>query len=98
MRLRRLTGSETKKPTGLVPFCSFPTVSPVGFFSLFVGIVHHCTSAMAGTQPVKALFVGDVQGNLDLLFKRVSAANASSGPFNVLFCVGPFFPPSGKCI
>ena len=53
---------------------------------------------MAGTQPVKALFVGDVQGNLDLLFKRVSAVSASSGPFNVLFCVGPFFPPSGKCM
>ena len=44
---------------------------------------------------VKILLSGDPQGKLDALFKRVAAVNKSSGPFDVLLCVGAFFSPSG---
>ena len=55
----------------------------------------------------KILVTGDVGGNLEELYKRVSAVNAKSGPFDCLFCTGEFFgsadvggerlPDSEKC-
>ena len=40
----------------------------------------------------KILLVGDVRGRLGALYKRVASVHASpSGPFEALFCVGPFF-------
>jgi hypothetical protein len=39
----------------------------------------------------KILVAGDVGGNLEELYKRVSAVNAKSGPFDCLFCTGEFF-------
>ena len=44
---------------------------------------------------VKILLSGDVAGNLPALSKRAAAVNKSSGPFDVLFCAGGFFPPTG---
>lgn len=44
---------------------------------------------------LKVLVSGDPQGKLGALFKRVAAVNKSNGPFDFLFCVGSFFPPSG---
>jgi hypothetical protein len=44
---------------------------------------------------VKVLVSGDPGGKLSTLFKRVAAVNKSNGPFDYLFCVGSFFPPSG---
>lgn len=40
---------------------------------------------------VKVLFSGPVEGRLEALFARVKTVNASSGPFDALFCVGQFF-------
>lgn len=34
---------------------------------------------------------GDVRGNLNQLFKRVSSVNEKNGPFSMLLCVGEFF-------
>ncbi|KAK4257789.1 hypothetical protein QN277_007329 [Acacia crassicarpa] len=42
----------------------------------------------------RILLCGDVMGRLNQLFKRVSSVNKSAGPFDVLFCVGQFFPES----
>ncbi|CAA6660931.1 unnamed protein product [Spirodela intermedia] len=42
----------------------------------------------------KILVCGDVLGRLKQLFKRVQSVNASNGPFDVLLCVGQFFPNS----
>ena len=40
----------------------------------------------------KILIVGDVRGRLDDLYKRVARVNKTpAGPFDALFCVGPFF-------
>ena len=40
----------------------------------------------------KILLVGDVRGRLDDLYKRVARVNKPpAGPFDALFCVGPFF-------
>lgn len=39
----------------------------------------------------KILVSGDVEGNFDQLFKRVSNVNKKSGPFSMLLCVGNFF-------
>ena len=40
----------------------------------------------------KILLVGDVRGRLDDLYKRVARVNKTpAGPFDALFCVGPFF-------
>ena len=48
-----------------------------------------------GGRMVKVLLAGDCLGRVEALFKRVAAVNASNGPFDVLFCVGGFFAPSG---
>ncbi|XP_078438786.1 cwfJ-like family protein / zinc finger (CCCH-type) family protein [Wolffia australiana] len=40
----------------------------------------------------RILVSGDVLGQFNQLFKRVQSVNASSGPFDALFCVGQFFP------
>eukprot|EP00899_Mesostigma_viride_P019995 jgi/Mesvir1/27998/Mv20194-RA.1 len=45
-----------------------------------------------GEAPRKVLLCGDPQGRLHTLFKRVAAVNKSNGPFDVVFCVGQFFP------
>ena len=43
---------------------------------------------------LKVLVVGDTAGQLDVVFAKVSAFNASkAGPFDLLFCVGRFFAP-----
>jgi hypothetical protein len=47
---------------------------------------------------IKVLVSGDPQGKLGALFKRVAAVNKSNGPFDFLFCVGSFFPPSGAAL
>ncbi|XP_071957157.1 CWF19-like protein 1 [Antedon mediterranea] len=47
-------------------------------------------------EPVKILVSGDVEGNLDQLFKRVEKVNKKAGPFEALFCVGSFFDSSEK--
>ncbi|KAK4323675.1 hypothetical protein Pmani_005646 [Petrolisthes manimaculis] len=39
----------------------------------------------------KILVCGDVRGNLNQLYKRVSSVNQKSGPFSMLLCVGDFF-------
>ncbi|KAK9863158.1 hypothetical protein WJX84_000744 [Apatococcus fuscideae] len=44
---------------------------------------------------VKLLLSGDVAGNLPALSKRAGAVNKSNGPFDVLFCAGGFFAPTG---
>ncbi|OVA04008.1 zinc finger protein [Macleaya cordata] len=44
--------------------------------------------------PPRILLCGDVLGRLNQLFKRVSTVNKSTGPFDVLLCVGQFFPDS----
>ncbi|KAH7722384.1 Protein F17A9.2 [Aphelenchoides avenae] len=44
---------------------------------------------MATQKPVKVLCVGDVNGKFAQLIKRIT----TSGPFDVLFCVGEFFGP-----
>ncbi|CAI5975915.1 unnamed protein product [Closterium sp. NIES-65] len=49
---------------------------------------------MAAEPHGRYLFAGDVEGRLNLLFKRAAAVNKSNGPFDCLFCVGAFFPPS----
>ena len=43
---------------------------------------------------VKILISGDVDGRLDLLYKRVSTLHnsPSHGPFEYLFCTGSFLP------
>jgi hypothetical protein len=45
---------------------------------------------------VKVLLAGDVNGKIDALFKRVATVNGSSGPFDLLICVGSFFPSGGE--
>ncbi|MCP9260639.1 CWF19-like protein 1 [Dirofilaria immitis] len=42
---------------------------------------------------LKILVCGDVNGQFDLLLKRVNAVNGKNGPFDMLFCVGEFFGP-----
>ncbi|KAI3941941.1 hypothetical protein MKW98_009151 [Papaver atlanticum] len=44
--------------------------------------------------PPRILVCGDVSGRLSQLYKRVSTVNKSAGPFDVLLCVGQFFPDS----
>jgi hypothetical protein len=40
----------------------------------------------------KILIAGDVRGKLAALYKRVASVNSSAaGPFDAVFCVGPFF-------
>ena len=48
------------------------------------------------SSPVRVLFAGDVNGNLDALFAKVGKVNGTNGPFNALFCVGSFFEPQGS--
>ena len=48
------------------------------------------------SKPCKVLLAGDVGGSLQALFKRVTAVNKSSGPFDVLLCTGSFFQHSGR--
>ena len=43
---------------------------------------------------VRVLIAGDVHGKLGSLFERATAAGAKAGPFDVLLCVGGFFPQS----
>ncbi len=43
----------------------------------------------------RVLVAGDVEGRFDAVFKRVAALNASNGPFDMVLCVGRFFPPDG---
>ena len=38
-----------------------------------------------------SLVCGDVEGNFNLLFKRVANVNNKNGPFSMLLCVGNFF-------
>eukprot|EP00250_Pteridium_aquilinum_P012486 c20756_g3_i1 orf=573-2408(-) len=40
----------------------------------------------------RILLCGDVGGNFDQLFKRISSVNKANGPFDALLCVGQFFP------
>ena len=47
---------------------------------------------------MKVLITGDVNGSLAALFKRVTTVNKSNGPFDMLFCVGCFFPNAGKLL
>lgn len=47
---------------------------------------------------MKVLITGDVNGSLAALFKRVTTVNKSNGPFDMLFCVGCFFPIAGKLL
>ncbi|EPS73031.1 hypothetical protein M569_01724, partial [Genlisea aurea] len=42
----------------------------------------------------RILLAGDAVGRLSQLFKRVASVNKASGPFDVLLCVGQFFPES----
>ncbi|KAK7292979.1 hypothetical protein RJT34_15838 [Clitoria ternatea] len=42
----------------------------------------------------RILLCDNVLGRLNQLFKRVSSANKSAGPFDSLLCVGQFFPNS----
>uniref|UniRef100_A0A7N0UTD5 C3H1-type domain-containing protein n=1 Tax=Kalanchoe fedtschenkoi TaxID=63787 RepID=A0A7N0UTD5_KALFE len=46
--------------------------------------------------PPRILLCGDVLGRLDQLYKRFAAVNKSAGPFDVLLCVGQFFPQSSE--
>lgn len=50
---------------------------------------------MSGT--CKVLIAGPCQGKLARLLKRVSTVNQKNGPFDVLFCLGPFFDNTGIC-
>ncbi|KAI6190142.1 Coiled-coil domain-containing protein 75 [Aphelenchoides bicaudatus] len=43
---------------------------------------------------VKCLTVGDVNGQFKQLVEKVNLINKSSGPFDVMFCVGEFFGPN----
>ncbi|KAK8756797.1 hypothetical protein V5799_000502 [Amblyomma americanum] len=43
--------------------------------------------------PLKLLVCGDVKGQFDKLFDRVSTVNKKNGPFEMLLCVGDFFGP-----
>jgi hypothetical protein len=44
---------------------------------------------------LKVLVAGDTAGQLDVVFAKVAAFNASkAGPFDLLFCVGRFFAPA----
>ena len=46
--------------------------------------------------PVKVLLVGDPNGRLDALRKKVAAANSSkAGPFAACFCAGRLFADGG---
>lgn len=47
---------------------------------------------------MKVVITGDVNGSLNALFKRVAAVNKSNGPFDMLFCVGCFFPIAGAYV
>eukprot|EP01012_Entosiphon_sulcatum_P004596 TRINITY_DN11860_c0_g1_i1.p1 TRINITY_DN11860_c0_g1~~TRINITY_DN11860_c0_g1_i1.p1 ORF type:complete len:603 (+),score=105.82 TRINITY_DN11860_c0_g1_i1:26-1834(+) len=40
---------------------------------------------------MKILVAGDVSGQFDKLFRRVSEVNSKSGPYDCLLCVGSFF-------
>lgn len=40
------------------------------------------------------MVAGDVEGQYDVLFNRVSSINKKSGPFDMLLCVGDFFSTS----
>jgi len=44
-------------------------------------------------QSKKILVCGDVGGSYQQLFKRIETINKSSGPFDMLLCVGSFFEP-----
>ncbi|KAK9101307.1 hypothetical protein Scep_024737 [Stephania cephalantha] len=44
--------------------------------------------------PPRILLCGDPLGRLGHLYKRVAAVTKSAGPFDLLFCVGQFFPDS----
>ncbi|KAK9131157.1 hypothetical protein Sjap_011644 [Stephania japonica] len=44
--------------------------------------------------PPRILLCGDPLGRLSQLYKRVAAVAKSAGPFDLLFCVGQFFPDS----
>ncbi|CAG7832388.1 unnamed protein product, partial [Allacma fusca] len=41
---------------------------------------------------IKILVAGDTKGKFKELFDRVSTVNRKNGPFNLLLCVGDFFP------
>jgi hypothetical protein len=41
-----------------------------------------------------SLVVGDVEGQFETVFGRVSTVQKQNGPFHALFCVGDFFGPS----
>ncbi|CAH0553746.1 unnamed protein product [Brassicogethes aeneus] len=44
----------------------------------------------------KILICGDVEGQFDLLFKRIENIHKKSGPFDLLLCVGNFFGINNK--
>lgn len=46
---------------------------------------------MSSKSQLKLLVVGDVNGQFDQLFTRVSSVNKKAGPFDMLLCVGNFF-------
>ncbi|XP_075551882.1 CWF19-like protein 1 [Dermacentor variabilis] len=46
--------------------------------------------------PMKILVCGDVSGEFDKLFDRVSNVNKKNGPFDMLLCVGDFFGPDAS--
>lgn len=46
----------------------------------------------------RILVVGSVQGQFDLFLERVTKANDKAGPFDLVLCVGDFFPPNCESI
>eukprot|EP00049_Salpingoeca_infusionum_P024059 m.14636 g.14636 ORF g.14636 m.14636 type:complete len:554 (+) comp6381_c0_seq2:115-1776(+) len=47
-------------------------------------------------KPLKLLVVGDVDGKVKQLYKRVKKVNASNGPFDAVLCCGSFFGRDGS--
>lgn len=43
------------------------------------------------SKPLKILVCGDVEGNFDQLFQRISSIQKKAGQFDMLLCVGDFF-------
>eukprot|EP00026_Physarum_polycephalum_P006461 Phypoly_transcript_06504.p1 GENE.Phypoly_transcript_06504~~Phypoly_transcript_06504.p1 ORF type:complete len:522 (+),score=76.22 Phypoly_transcript_06504:58-1623(+) len=47
--------------------------------------------ATQAKKPIKILVCGPVNGEIEQIFARAVAVNKQAGPFDALFCVGPFF-------
>eukprot|EP00730_Choanoeca_flexa_P008867 TRINITY_DN12551_c0_g8_i2.p1 TRINITY_DN12551_c0_g8~~TRINITY_DN12551_c0_g8_i2.p1 ORF type:complete len:524 (+),score=105.98 TRINITY_DN12551_c0_g8_i2:2-1573(+) len=46
--------------------------------------------------PCKVLVVGDVDGKVKQLLKKVTNVNKKAGPFDLVLCTGSFFAPDGS--